>query len=169
MSHNTTGPHTPVECFDPRGIANADQSATRQGHQWRYQGSDVPPEDARPRSVTVGLFIGETEVARTAVNVPSDEAVPVQFTHTLLDDADILPATVALLAPSDDPLPSDDRRHLWLAAEDGPPLPEPYREFQGFNAAGRPNGYKLSNVEMIAPLDPEDGGPGGSGQRLKIT
>lgn len=76
------------------------------------------PEDARARSVTVGLFIGDNEVARTAVNVPPDEGVPVQFTHTLLDDADILPATVALLDPSDDPLPSDDRRHLWLAAED---------------------------------------------------
>lgn len=75
-------------------------------------------EDAAPRSVTVGLFIGDDEVARTAVNLPVDEAVPVQFTHTLLEDADILPATVALLDPADDPLPSDDRRHLWLTAED---------------------------------------------------
>lgn len=74
--------------------------------------------DAPARSVTVGLFIGDSEVARAAVSLPPDEAVPVQFTHTLLEEADILPATVALLDPDDDPLPSDDRRHLWLAAED---------------------------------------------------
>ena len=65
---------------------------------------------------------------------------------------------------------SDKKRHLlrlWLAAEHGPPLPESYREFQGLNADGRPNGYKLSDVELVAPLAPEDGGPGESSQRLK--
>jgi len=76
------------------------------------------PDDAKSRSVTVGLFIGDDEVARAAVTLPPDVSVPVQFTHTLLDDADILPASVALLDPTDDPLPSDDRRHLWLTAED---------------------------------------------------
>ena len=74
--------------------------------------------DAEPRSVTVGLFIGDDEVARAAVTLPPDIPVPVQFTHTLVEDADILPTTLALLAPTDDPLPSDDRRHLWLTAED---------------------------------------------------
>ncbi len=75
-------------------------------------------EDAAPRSVTVGLFIRDDEVARTVVDVPPGGDVPVQFTHTLLDDADVLPATVALLDQPDDPLPSDDRRHMWLTAED---------------------------------------------------
>ncbi len=75
-------------------------------------------EGSEARSATVGLFIGEAEVARAAVMLPPGEVVPVQFTHTLLEDADILPATVVLLDPADDPLPSDDRRHLWLAAED---------------------------------------------------
>jgi alpha-ketoglutarate-dependent taurine dioxygenase len=62
------------------------------------------------------------------------------------------------------------KRHLlrlWLATNDGPALPEPYREFQGLNRNGRPNGYKLSGVDLVAPLDPEDGGPGSSSQRLK--
>jgi hypothetical protein len=75
-------------------------------------------EGAEPRSVTVGLLIGDNEVARTAVSLPPGEPTPVQFTHTLLEDADILPATVALLDPADDPLPNDDRRHIWLTAED---------------------------------------------------
>lgn len=64
----------------------------------------------------------------------------------------------------------DRRRHLlrlWLAAADGPPLPAPYEEFQGLNADGRPNGYKLSGVTLNTPLDPEDGGPGTSAQREK--
>ncbi len=76
------------------------------------------PTDAPPRSVTVALIIAGNEVARAAVSLPADEAVPVQFTHTLLEDADILPATVTIIEPADDPLPSDDSRHLWLAAED---------------------------------------------------
>ncbi len=97
----------PAPDLDPRA-ARIDATLQRFG----------APEDAAPRSVTVGLFIGTNEVARAAVSLPPDEAVPVQFTHTLLEDADILPATVTILDPADDPLPSDDSRHLWLAAED---------------------------------------------------
>jgi hypothetical protein len=60
------------------------------------------------------------------------------------------------------------RRHLlrlWLASEQGPPLPDPYFEFMDKTAAGRPNGYLMSGVQLTAPLDPEDGGPGASTQR----
>ncbi|MBT6272892.1 MAG: TauD/TfdA family dioxygenase [Chromatiales bacterium] len=60
------------------------------------------------------------------------------------------------------------RRHLlrlWLACDDGPPLPNPYFEFMDKTAAGRPNGYLMPGVDLTAPLTPEDGGPGSTGQR----
>ncbi len=63
----------------------------------------------------------------------------------------------------------DKRRHLlrlWLACEDGPPLPAPYYEFMDEIAAGRPNGYLMPGVELTAPLNVEDGGPGNSEQRV---
>lgn len=61
------------------------------------------------------------------------------------------------------------RRHLlrlWLACDEGPPLPAPYYEFMDKTATGRPNGYLMPGVTLTAPLDPEDGGPGASAQRL---
>ena len=97
----------PAPDLDPRA-ARVDATLQRFGAD----------DDAAPRSVTVGLFIGDSEVARAAVTLPPGEPTTVQFTHTLLDDADILPATVTLLDPANDPLPSDDSRHLWLTAED---------------------------------------------------
>lgn len=61
------------------------------------------------------------------------------------------------------------RRHLlrlWLASDQAPPLPPPYYEFMGKTASGRPNGYLMPGVSLTAPLDPEDGGPGDSAQRV---
>lgn len=61
------------------------------------------------------------------------------------------------------------RRHLlrlWLACQDGPPLPEVYGNYQPLTAGGRPNGYHVPEVPLNAPLTPEDGGPGSSQQRL---
>ncbi|MCA9652466.1 MAG: BatA domain-containing protein [Myxococcales bacterium] len=75
-------------------------------------------EGAAPeRRVPLVLRIGDAEVARATVVLPFGEAVPVEFTHTLLDEAGRVPATVALELP-DDALPSDDARHLWLSADD---------------------------------------------------
>lgn len=75
-------------------------------------------EGAAPeRRVPLVLRIGEEEVARTTAVLPFGEAVPVEFTHTLLDEAGGVPATVSLELP-DDALPSDDARHLWLSADD---------------------------------------------------
>ena len=54
------------------------------------------------------------------------------------------------------------RRHLlrlWLAAEDGPPLPAPYDEFMGKTRSGRPNGYQVAGAQLTAPLEVEYGGP----------
>jgi hypothetical protein len=64
--------------------------------------------------------------------------------------------------------PSDDDTccALWLACDDAPALPSPYFEFMGKTASGRPNGYLMPGVELSAPLDPQDGGPGESAQRI---
>jgi hypothetical protein len=83
----------------------------------RFAGSS-DEDEPQPRTVALGLFIGDTEVARTTVDLPVDEDVPVEFTHTLLDGAETVAATVMLIDEPDDPLPSDDRRHLWLSADD---------------------------------------------------
>jgi hypothetical protein len=64
------------------------------------------------------------------------------------------------------------RRHLlrlWLACNDAPALPSPYYEFMGKTASGRPNGYLMNDVELTAPLTPEDGGPGTSDQRVSAS
>jgi hypothetical protein len=64
---------------------------------------------------------------------------------------------------------TDRRRHLlrlWLACEEGPPLPAPYYEFMGKTRSGRPDGYLMPGVALSAPLNVEDGGPGASEQRV---
>ena len=64
---------------------------------------------------------------------------------------------------------AERRRHLlrlWLACDQGPPLPAAYFEFMGKTHSGRPNGYQMSGVSLTAPLTPEDGGPGAISQRL---
>lgn len=80
-----------------------------------------PPSDlegsAPERRVPVVLRVGDTELARTEVVLPFDELVPVEFTHTLPGEQDLAPAVIAIDVP-DDPMPSDDARHLWLAADD---------------------------------------------------
>lgn len=53
----------------------------------------------------------------------------------------------------------EDKRHLlrlWLACEDGPPLPAAITStFQGSTAQGRPNGIQVPGVPPSAPLDAE--------------
>ena len=64
------------------------------------------------------------------------------------------------------------RRHLlrlWLACDEGPPLPAPYYEFMGKTVSGRPDGYRMPGVTLSTPLDVEDGGPGDSRQRLAAS
>jgi hypothetical protein len=49
------------------------------------------------------------------------------------------------------------RRHLlrlWLACDDGPPLPASMHERLGLTARGRPNGICVPGVPFIAPLVP---------------
>jgi Aerotolerance regulator N-terminal/von Willebrand factor type A domain len=68
-------------------------------------------------TVPVTLAIDGIDVARTEVDLAADARVPIEFTHTLLGEAEFAAATIALDIP-DDPLPIDDRRHLWLSADD---------------------------------------------------
>lgn len=63
---------------------------------------------------------------------------------------------------------SENPRHLlrlWLACPEGPALPAPYWDFQDPTESGRPNGYLMPGVNLSAPLEPEDGGPGASRTR----
>lgn len=62
------------------------------------------------------------------------------------------------------------RRHLLrlhLACADGPPLPPVYENLRGYNKDGRPGGMLLAGVRLNAPLEPVDGGPGVSAQRMR--
>lgn len=80
-----------------------------------------PPSNAEgaaeERRVPVVLRVGDVELARTTVELPFGQPVPVEFTHTLPPAQDMAAAVIALDVP-DDPLPSDDARHLWLSADD---------------------------------------------------
>lgn len=101
---------TPAPDLDPRAVRI-------QAILHRYPSSTADAEN-EPRQVALALLIGDAEVARTTIELPLGEDVPVEFTHTLLDDAATAAATVALVENPDDPLPSDDRRHLWLSADE---------------------------------------------------
>jgi hypothetical protein len=68
-------------------------------------------------TVPVTLAIDGIDIARSEVDLSADERAPLEFTHTLLGDAEFAAATIAIDIP-DDPLPIDDRRHLWLSADD---------------------------------------------------
>src|SRR5690606_8738645 len=46
-----------------------------------------------------------------------DDPTGVEFTHTVLEEGQAIPATVALDLDHD-PMPSDDRRHLWLSVDE---------------------------------------------------
>jgi hypothetical protein len=62
------------------------------------------------------------------------------------------------------------RRHLLrlhLACPDGPALPPVFENLRGYNRHGRPDGTLMEGVRLNAPLEPVDGGPGSSMQRLR--
>ena len=64
------------------------------------------------------------------------------------------------------------RRHLlrlWLSCDDGPALPAVFDNYTGLDARGRPMGLYLDGGRLTAPLVPEDGGPGSSGQRMAVS
>ncbi len=99
----------PAPELDPRALRV--QAVLRRHPPSELDGS------APERRVSVILRVADVEVARTEVVLTFDEAMPVEFTHTLLDEQGTVPAVVTLDVP-DDPMPSDDARHLWLSADD---------------------------------------------------
>lgn len=68
--------------------------------------------------VEAALEIDGEEVARTRVELLANGDAAAEFTHTLASTGEAARARVRLLDRSDDPLPIDDRRHLWIAAAD---------------------------------------------------
>jgi hypothetical protein len=68
--------------------------------------------------VGVILRVADEEVARARIELPVDGSAPIEFTHTLLGADPSVAATIELLDADEDPLPGDDARHLWLAAQD---------------------------------------------------
>ncbi|MBL23127.1 MAG: hypothetical protein CMM48_04440 [Rhodospirillaceae bacterium] len=69
-----------------------------------------------------------------------------------------------------DPSNTSARRHLLrlhLCSPDGPPLPPVFENLRGYNADKRPQGMVKEGLCYSAPVDPIDGGPGGSAQRMR--
>lgn len=75
--------------------------------------------DSSQLEVGVALIIGDEEVARTQVTLDADADAPIEFVHTpTTASTEPLRARIELIDRPDDPLPIDDRRHLWLTAQD---------------------------------------------------
>lgn len=87
----------------------------------RYGPFGDASEDAAQLEVLAALEIDNQEVARTRVTLPPNGEAAAEFTHSLGDDAastEATRATVRLLDRDQDPLPVDDRRHLWLSVSE---------------------------------------------------
>jgi hypothetical protein len=78
----------------------------------------VSDEGAPELEVVAALEIDNQEVARTRVTLAPNGEAAAEFTHALAEQGEAVRATVRLLEREQDPLPIDDRRHLWLAASE---------------------------------------------------
>ncbi len=96
---------TPARDLDPRAV--------RISGEVRHHGAAGGP----PRRVALVLHVDDEVAARAEVEVPAGGLAPYEFTHTGTT-AGPTPASVELVL-TDDPLPGDEVRHLWLAGEDG--------------------------------------------------
>jgi hypothetical protein len=77
-----------------------------------------PEQDAAQLEVVAALEIDNHEVARTRVELAPNGEASAEFTHALGEGEQAVRATVRLLEREQDPLPIDDRRHLWLTASE---------------------------------------------------
>ncbi|NVB36643.1 VWA domain-containing protein [Pseudenhygromyxa sp. WMMC2535] len=68
--------------------------------------------------VEAALELGDREVGRARVSVAADADAALAFTHTLDGEQGETRARVRIIGREDDPLPIDDRRHLWLSISD---------------------------------------------------
>ncbi len=100
----------PAPELDPRAVRI--HAVLRRHALW-----PAPDDEPGPRDIPLVLRIGDLEVARTTVSLRLDDPTGVEFTHTVLEEGQAIPATVALDLDHD-PMPSDDRRHLWLSVDE---------------------------------------------------
>lgn len=95
----------PARELDPRAVRIAGEV--------RHHG----PTSGPTRRVALVLRVADEATARAEIDVPAGGLAAFEFTHTAAD-AGPTAATVELAELGDDPLPGDERRHLWLAGED---------------------------------------------------
>jgi len=105
----------PAPDLDPRAVR---LRALVKRHRGGPAGSD-PGESSEEDvvDVPVAVAIDGIEVARGRVALAPGVQAAVEFTHTMLGEAESAAATVRLDLP-DDPLAIDDERHVWLTADE---------------------------------------------------
>ncbi|HET6583874.1 MAG TPA: BatA domain-containing protein [Nannocystaceae bacterium] len=101
----------PAPDLDPRAVR---LHATVKRHA---DGEPAADADDDIVEVPVAVAIDGVEVARGRVALAPGAQAPVEFTHTMLGEAQSAAATVRLDLPAD-PLAIDDERHLWLTADE---------------------------------------------------
>jgi hypothetical protein len=120
---SVTWEHAPD--LDPRAVRVRAVITRRGGAFEADPDEDQHDQQAEEVEVTAALQISGDEVARASVQLSPGEQSAVEFTHNLspeqvggssTDRAAATAATIELLGMEDDPLPIDDRRHLWLSA-----------------------------------------------------
>jgi len=105
----------PAPDLDPRAVR---LRATVRRHPGGPAGGEPEvPEDGDVVEVPILLAIDGTEVARGRIALAPGAESAVEFTHTMLGEAESAAASVRLDL-SDDPLPIDDERHVWLTADE---------------------------------------------------
>jgi hypothetical protein len=104
----------PAPELDPKAVR---VTALIHRYSGRSSGGEGPREDEL--EVSAALDIDGQEVARTSLQLRPDADAAAEFTHTLERAGEGSRARVRLLERDDDPLPIDDRRHLWIAASEG--------------------------------------------------
>lgn len=106
----------PAPDLDPRAV-RIEAVVARHGPD-TYGDVDDNFDPKALRQVGIALRIANVEVARATVDLPPNDSASVEFSHTLLEEAGPVAATVVLVDHGTDPMPSDDRRDLWLSADD---------------------------------------------------
>lgn len=105
----------PAPDLDPRAVR---LRALVKRHRGGPAGNEPEAsESTEVLDVPVAMAIDGIEVARGRVALAPGAQAPVEFTHTMLGEAESAAATVRLDLP-DDPLPIDDERHVWLTADE---------------------------------------------------
>lgn len=144
-----------------------------EGRKPTYEMPVYQQHAGRIMAVYVYTAIEKSQAFEGAIPLTAQRREALDMLHAISDedgirlDMDFRPGDMQFLcnhstfhsrtAYEDWPDPAE-RRHLlrlWLACDDGPPLPESYTtQFQGSTPSGRPNGFRVPGVKLIAPLEP---------------